>query len=93
MKLQVTLFDKNKKFRPLSTLIDIPNMEYVTEHRKEIINKAYQQIASKKYVVSSQLYDDGYTLVKMREYDQEKIKRENLLNYIYNKRQKEKEKA
>lgn len=93
MKLQVTLFDKNKKFRPLSTLIDIPNMDYVESHRKEIINKAYQQIASKKYVVSSQLYDDGYTLVKMREYDQKKIKRENLLNYIYNKRQKEKEKA
>ena len=68
MKLQITLFDKNKKFKPLSTLVDIPNIEYVEGHKKQLINKAYQQIASKKYMLSTELHNDGYTIVKMREY-------------------------
>ena len=91
MQVQITLFDKNKRYRPLSTLIEVPNMEYVTNNKKALINKAYQQIATKKYMLSSQLYDEGYTIVKMREYDKEKIQTENMVKYVWEKRKSKKE--
>lgn len=91
MQVQITLFDKNKMYRPLSTLIEVPNMEYVTNNKKALINKAYQQIATKKYMLSSQLYDEGYTIVKMREYDKEKIQTENMVKYVWEKRKSKKE--
>ena len=90
MKLQVTLFDKNKVYKPLSTVLEVPNMDYVTDNKKALINKAYQQIASRKYMLSTQLYNDGYTIVKMREYNKEKIKTENMVKYVWEKRQAKK---
>ena len=91
MQVQITLFDKNKMYRPLSTLIEVPNMEYIANNKKALINKAYQQIATKKYMLSSQLYDEGYTIVKMREYDKEKIQTENMVKYVWEKRKSKKE--
>lgn len=86
--MQVTLFDKNKVYRPLSTLIEVDDVE--TANQKELINKAYQQIASKKYMTSTELFEQGYQKAKIREYDAEKIKQENMIKYFLKKKAKEK---
>lgn len=88
LKMQVTLFDKNKVYRPLSTLIEVDDVE--TANQKELINKAYQQIASKKYMTSTELFEQGYQKAKIREYDAEKIKQENMIKYFLKKKAKEK---
>lgn len=88
LKMQVTLFDKNKIYRPLSTLIEVDSAE--TANQKELINKAYQQIASRKYMTSTELFEQGYQKAKIREYDAEKIKQENMIKYILKKKAKEK---
>lgn len=90
MQVQITLFDKNKVYKPISTLleVDVKTYEEAQFKRGELINKAYQKIASKKYITSSELYDQGYTQAKMREYNQNRIKIENMLKYISKKKQK-----
>ena len=90
MQVQITLFDKNKVYKPISTLleVDVKTYEEAQFKRGELINKAYQKIASKKYITSSELYDQGYTQAKMREYNENRIKIENMLKYISKKRQK-----
>lgn len=90
MQIQITLFDKNEIFKPLSTILEVnvKSFEEAQQIRGELVNKAYQKIASKKYVTSSELYDQGYSLAKMREYNQNRIKIENMLKYISKKKQK-----
>lgn len=88
LKIQITIFDKNQKFKPLSTLIEVDDFE--KENKKELINKAYQKIASKKYTTSSALFNQGYQKVKMREYDEQKIKQENMIKYIIRKKAEQK---
>ena len=88
MQVQITLFDKNQVYKPLSTLLEVESFEQAQKIRGELINKAYQKIASKKYMTSSELYDQGYTQAKMREYNQNRIKIENMLKYISKKKQK-----
>ena len=90
MQIQITLFDKNEIFKPLSTVleVDVKSFEEAQQIRGELVNKAYQKIASKKYVTSSELHDQGYTRAKMREYNQNRIKIENMLKYISKKKQK-----
>ena len=87
--MQITIFDKNGIYKPLSTLIEVESVE--TANQKELINKAYQKIASKKYMTSTELFEQGYQKVKMREYDAEKIKQENMIKYILKKKAKEKQ--
>ena len=87
MKMQVTIFDKNGIYKPLSTLIEVESAE--TANQKELINKAYQKIASKKYMTSTELFEQGYQKVKIREYNPDKIKQENMIKYIIRKRANE----
>ena len=89
--MQITIFDKNGIYKPLSTLIEVESAETATANQKELINKAYQKIASKKYMTSTELFEQGYQKVKMREYDAEKIKQENMIKYILKKKAKEKQ--
>lgn len=90
MQIQITLFDKNEIFKPLSTILEVnvKSFEEAQQIRGELVNKAYQKIASKKYLTSSELYDQGYSQAKMREYNQNRIKIENMLKYISKKKQK-----
>ena len=40
MKLQVTLFDKNKKYKPMSTIVEIESMEYYEQNKGEVQKRA-----------------------------------------------------
>lgn len=93
MKLQVTLFDKNKHYKPVSTIVEIENMKYYEMHKAEVQKRAMMNIAHQRKMLPQELLKQGYTQVKVREYDIEKIKaqqeqqhRINLIKYIERKR-------
>lgn len=95
MNLQVTLFDKEKKYRPISTIVkDIESMEYYKENKASVLNRAIANICHQRKTDYSTLKKQGYTQFKVREYDLEKIKHQQLVNKLkaeHQRRQQSKE--
>ena len=76
IKLQITLFCESGKYKPISTIVNIESMEYYKENKKQVQQKAIENICHKHYTSWSNLKNNGFTKVKVREYDLEKIERE-----------------
>ena len=47
MQLQVTLIDKTNKYKPLSTLVDIPSIKEYNENKTKYLKSAIQKICCK----------------------------------------------
>lgn len=75
MQYQVTIFDTNNVYRPVSTVIDWDK----PFDRKAIMNKGIIKICQKHYWTKGNLAK--YQQVKIREYDKEKIEAENKARY------------
>lgn len=93
MKLQVTFFHNENKYKPMSTILEIENMQEYNNNKAEIQKKALLTIGHYRHQTPQEIIKNGYTKVKIREYDIEKIKaqqeqqhRVNLLKYIERKR-------
>ncbi len=93
MKLQVTFFHNENKYKPMSTILEIENMQEYNDNKAEIQKKALLTIGHYRHQTPQEIIKNGYTKVKIREYDIEKIKaqqeqqhRVNLLKYIERKR-------
>lgn len=76
IKLQVTLFCESGKYKPISTIVNIESMEYYKENKKQVQQKAIENICHKHYTSWNDLKNNGFTKVKVREYDIEKIERD-----------------
>ena len=87
MKIQITLFDKNQKYKPIACLLEAESLEQAKANLPQIKKDAYNKIASRKYMTATELFNEGYQIMKMREYDPDKIKQENMIRYIGRKRQ------
>jgi len=81
IQYQVTLFDKQQRYKPVSTLISVESEEYFSTHRDEIKRKAVNMICQKRYWTARELKEYGYTTCKIRLYDKEKIEKENKERY------------
>lgn len=88
MKIQVTLFDVNKKYKPIACVLEVESLESAKANLKEIKKQAYNKIASKRYLTATEIFDRGYQMMKMREYNPEKTKQENMIKYVIKNRQK-----
>ena len=73
MKLQVTLFATNGKYRPISTLINVESMEDYNKNKKKYQEKAILNICHNRKTTWKELVKNSYTGIKVREYDKEKI--------------------
>ncbi|MGN0992925.1 MAG: hypothetical protein ACI4PE_03300 [Bacilli bacterium] len=98
IELQITLFDKNKKYKPMSTIVKIESIDYYNTHKAEVQKRAIENIAHQRKMLPSEIIKAGYTQVKTRVYDKEKIKEQqelqhkiNLIKYIERKREERKE--
>lgn len=69
MKLQVTLFDENKKYKPVSTIVEIENMEYYETHKREVQTKAIGNICHIRRWTYAEMKKLGYTQLKVRDYE------------------------
>ena len=87
VQYQVTLFDKNGKYRPVSAIVKREQEEIVD---KTVSDKDFRkkiQIDGIKKICYSRLWDKkdlerfGYTSMKIRLYDKERIEQENKERY------------
>lgn len=99
MKLQITFFHNEGKYKPVSTIIEVESIEQYEQHKAQEQRKALMNIAHYKHTTPQDLIRQGYTKVKTREYDVDKIKeqqdfqhRVNLLKYYVRKRAEKKNK-
>lgn len=66
--IQITLFDVNGKYKPISTLIEVESVEYYKQHSKECKERAFQKICNQRLLTGKELIKLGYTKVKVRNY-------------------------
>lgn len=66
--LQVTLFDKNKRYKPISTLIQVPSIEEYKRDSTKYKVQALQKICNQRYLSGKELQELGYTIIKVRNY-------------------------
>ena len=71
IKLQITLFDTNNKYKPISTIIEVESVEYYKQHQQQIRQKAIEKICAKRYTTPKQLAKDGYNQIKVRVYQEQ----------------------
>lgn len=76
IQLQVTLFDKEKRYKPISTLVKVESIEYFNTHKQEIKTEAIRQICAKRYWTFHNLKRFGYTQCKIRLYNKEQLEKE-----------------
>lgn len=79
MELQITIL--SEKYKPISTLVQMPMKEIVAKNFKPYVEKGIIKICQKKRWLSSDIKKYGYTKVMHRIYDREKIEKENAERY------------
>jgi hypothetical protein len=82
---QVTLFDPSNTYKPVSCIIS-KNTNLIEAIGKEAYIKRIKEdgikkICAKRYWRTTDLVKYGYTKMKIREYDKEKIAKENAERY------------
>lgn len=71
IRLQVTLFDTNNKYKPISTTVEVESVDYYKQHTKETRQRAIEKICAKRYTTPKQLAKDGYNQIKVRVYQEQ----------------------
>ena len=82
---QITLISTSGKYKPVSCIVKKDSKEVLEKGRDVFIKELQQQgiikICQKRLWNNSDLKRYGYTKVKVREYDKEKIAKENAERY------------
>lgn len=86
MELQVTIY--SKKYKPISTIVEMPMKDYVAKNTLPYKRKAITRICLKRGWSSADLKKYGYNEVKTRVYDVKKIEEEKAKRYAEIKREK-----
>ena len=81
IQLQFTLFCTSGKYKPMSTILKVDNVEEYTANKAEMQKKAIQKICVQRGMTSKDLKKNDYTKIKVRVYDKEKIQAENQARY------------
>ena len=80
IQIQVTLCS-DMGYKPMSAIIEIPSREAWAEHKQEYKQRGIMLICSRRHMSIKDLKKYGYHIVKTREYDKEKIDKENKDRY------------
>ena len=80
--MQITLFDKENKYKPISTLIEVDSIEEYNNNKIKYQKKAVQKIAAKRYLTITELKKQGYTQLKARAYTTEQLERDAKKNQL-----------
>ena len=79
--LQFTLFSTTGKYKPMSVLLEVPSVKDYNEHAEEYKKKAIRKMCLQRNTDGYYLKKNGYTKIKVRVYDKEKIAQENAERY------------
>lgn len=81
VQLQLTLYSESGKYRPMSTIVEVESVAYYNTHKQEVQNRAIQRISAQRKMDVWAMKKYGYTKLKARVYDREKIEQENKERY------------
>lgn len=79
--LQFTLFSTTGKYKPMSTLIEVPSIKEYNNNPEEYKKKAIRKMCIQRKTDGYYLKKYGYTQIKVRVYDKQKIEQENAARY------------
>lgn len=79
-QIQITLVS-NKGYRAISTIIDVPSVADYTANKNQYQMQAVVKMCAKRGWSKKDLEQYGYTGIKCRVYDKEKIEREKAERY------------
>lgn len=88
MQLQVTIFHKTNKYKPISTLVEIPMTDVVKKNYQPYKSKAIEKICLQRRWRYADMVNMGYTKVSARVYDKQKIEEEREKRYEEIKKEK-----
>lgn len=80
IQVQITLMSTTG-YKAVSCIIEVESRAYLVAHKAEVQKQGITKICQKRYWNNSHLRQYGYTKCKMREYDKEKIAKENAERY------------
>lgn len=80
MQVQITLMS-NSGYKPMSTIIEVKDAIDFKLNKNAYVQKAAVKICAQRHMTARDLSKYGYTKVASREYDKEKIARENAERY------------
>lgn len=78
VKIQITMFHNEGKYKPIATTIEVPSMEDFKANQTAYVRKAITKIAQQRYQTPNELAQKGYTKYKYRKYD----KRDRFIDYM-----------
>lgn len=87
-RVQVTLVSTTGQYKPVSTIIIVASAQDFRINKKKYVESAITKICQKRLWTQRDLKKYGYTTIKIREYDEEKIKAQNAQRYEEIKKQK-----
>lgn len=73
IKLQITFFDKKGQYKPISTILEVESIEDYKNNKAKYQTKAIMNICHNRRMSPKEFKEQGYTQVKVREYDLFKI--------------------
>lgn len=79
--LQFTLVSTTGKYKPMSTLIEVPSIKEYNSNPEEYKKKAIRKMCIQRKTDGYYLKKYGYTQIKVRVYDKQKIEQENAERY------------
>lgn len=71
--MQLTIFDKEGHYKPISTIVEVESVDYYKANKSKVQSIAIQNICHNRCISFKELQKQGYTVIKAREYDKEKI--------------------
>lgn len=71
MKIQVTLYDKSGKYRPISALVTVESLDYVKSNKEKVKNAGIRKICYKRGWSPKDLLRYNYLTCKMRVYPED----------------------
>ena len=86
--LQFTLFSTTGKYKPMSTLLEVPSVREYNNNSSKYKEQAIVKICIKNRTDTYYLNKYGFTKIKVRVYDKEKIEQENKERYERIKRER-----
>lgn len=69
--LQVTIFNKENVYRPISTTLQVEDVQYYKNNKAKVHKDAITKICAKRYTTPQQLAKDGFNQIKVRVYSPE----------------------
>lgn len=79
-QIQITLVS-DKGYRAVSALVDVPSIKDYIENKSQYQMQGVVKICAKRHWTKRDLERYGYTGIKCRVYDKEKVERENAERY------------